>query len=81
MHLAITMDIFPIEVRMDSSSCKLDLNENEFWYELDHPEEVGIASPVKKLLEQVSEVLNVTKSKLLFIKERSGRSRLCSLPW
>ena len=48
-----TMDIFPIEVRMDSSSCKLDLNENEFWYELDHPEEVGMASPVKKLLEQV----------------------------
>ena len=27
--------------------------ENEFWYELNHPEEVGMASPVKKLLEQV----------------------------
>jgi A/G-specific adenine glycosylase len=48
-----TMDICPIEVRIDSSSCKLDLNENEFWYELNHPEEVGMASPVKKLLEQV----------------------------
>ena len=40
-------------MRMDSSSCKLDLNENEFWYELNNPEEVGMASPVKKLLEQV----------------------------
>ena len=48
-----TMDICPVEVRIDSSSCKLDLNENEFWYELNHPEEVGMASPVKKLLEQV----------------------------
>ena len=47
------MDICPIEVRIGGSSCKLDLNENEFWYELNHPEEVGMASPVKKLLEQV----------------------------
>lgn len=47
------LDINPIEVRLDNSSCKLDLYENEYWYDLDQPSEIGMAAPIKKLLQEV----------------------------
>jgi len=49
-----TLDIEPIEVRVDDASCKLKLNSNEYWYMLNRPAEVGLAAPVKKLLQNVS---------------------------
>ena len=47
------LDINPIEVRLGNSSCKLDLYENEYWYDLDQPSEIGLAAPIKKLLQEV----------------------------
>jgi len=47
------LDINPIEVRLGNSSCKLDLYENEYWYDLDQPSEIGMAAPIKKLLQEV----------------------------
>ena len=47
------LDINPIEVRLGISSCKLDLYENEYWYDLDQPSEIGLAAPIKKLLQEV----------------------------
>ncbi len=49
-----TLDIEPIEVRVDGASSKLKLNSNEYWYMLDKPTEVGLAAPIKKLLQNVS---------------------------
>ena len=46
------LDINPIEVRLGNSSCKLDLYENEYWYDLDQPSEIGMAAPIKKLLQE-----------------------------
>jgi hypothetical protein len=40
-------------VRLGNSSCKLDLYKNEYWYDLDQPSEIGMAAPIKKLLQEV----------------------------
>ncbi len=47
------LDIRPLEVRLDGPSSNLADSDNELWYPLDSPPGVGLAAPVRTLIERL----------------------------
>jgi A/G-specific adenine glycosylase len=47
------LDILPLEVRLDSASRKVADRNDVLWYILDHPPELGLAAPIRKLIDQL----------------------------
>lgn len=47
------LDIDPVAVRVDKQSRTVDDNADRIWYELESPQQVGIAAPVADLIEKL----------------------------
>jgi len=47
------LDIRPLEVRLESSSRRVADADNEIWYSLDSPPGIGLAAPVRTLIERL----------------------------
>jgi A/G-specific adenine glycosylase len=45
-----SIEIKPIEVRLNVSFSTVKLRSTETWYALNEPAEIGLAAPIKKLL-------------------------------
>ncbi|MEM9209779.1 MAG: A/G-specific adenine glycosylase [Pseudomonadota bacterium] len=48
------LDIQPLEVRLSAPSSNLADTDNELWYSLDDPPGVGLAAPVRTLVERLA---------------------------
>jgi len=51
------LDISPIVVEIDNSLPQIMENNRQLWYNLQQPQNLGLAAPVKKLLEQLAATL------------------------
>lgn len=47
------LDITPLEVRLDSSSRRVSDGNNELWYALDRPPGIGVAAPIRTLIDHL----------------------------
>lgn len=52
------LDITPILVKLDQQPCQIMEGYQGLWYNISQPEEIGLAAPVKQLLESLPSELN-----------------------